>query len=267
MSEDLASLQAFVSTMVRRVSPLGAQADACASVPVVCAGSALLSPVEQLDVYREQFWLRHIGSLDEDYPTLKALLGERGFEELCQRYLGAFPPDVFSLRDLAAKMAQFVEENAPYAEDPLLAECAKTEWAFIEAFDAADVPPFDASVIASTPEDAWEGAVLHFHPSLRILRLAYPTHEYRRAVRSSENPARPEAAPTHLVVFRQNETVHYLAIDALPFALVERLLAGEALGSACEQVATQENAVGIDEQIAGWFQTWVAYGWLSAIRV
>ena len=255
--------------MVRHESPLARDADARARAETIAAGSGRLSPAEQIDVYREQFWIRHVGSLQEDYPSLEALLGVAGFEALCRGYLRAFPPDVFALRDLAANMARFVAETTPYRDAPLLADCARAEWAFIDAFDAADAPPFDASSLAATPEDKWPEAVLRFHPSLRTVRMAHPAHEFRNAVRRRESPSRPEPAATHLVVFRLDETVRYRTIDALPFALLERLMSGEPLGPACERVAAEagadEDALG--EQVALWFQAWVADGWLSSISV
>ena len=196
-------------------------------------------------------------------------MGAEAFEALCRRYLRAFPPDVFALRDLAANMARFLQENAPYRDDAVLVDAARVEWAFIEAFDAADAPPFDASALATTPEDRWPAAVLRFHPSLRALRLASPAHDFRNAVRRGESPARPPPSTTHLVAFRQGEIVRYRTLDVLPFALLERLLAGDALGPACERVAADagadEDALG--EGVALWFQAWVADGWLSAVDV
>jgi len=37
-------------------------------------GNDRLSPVEQLEIYREQFWLRHTASLVEDFPGIGGIL-------------------------------------------------------------------------------------------------------------------------------------------------------------------------------------------------
>src|SRR5690606_16668745 len=43
-----------------------------------------MSPVERLEIYREQFWLRHTACLLEDYPALSALLGQADWERLVE---------------------------------------------------------------------------------------------------------------------------------------------------------------------------------------
>ena len=50
-----------------------------ANVPrptAVIAGNDRLTPEEQAEIYREQFWLRHRDVLRDDYPALRHLLGE-----------------------------------------------------------------------------------------------------------------------------------------------------------------------------------------------
>ena len=61
-------------------------------------GSERLAPIEQLDVYREQFWLRHVHCVEEDFPVLAALVGPERFEALVAAYLAKHPPVHFQLR-------------------------------------------------------------------------------------------------------------------------------------------------------------------------
>ena len=263
--EGLAELQTFLAQVVQRARPIPEDAALVAEAELVATGSARLSPAEQVDVYREQFWLRHHGSLLEDYSTLRHLLGVEGFEGLCRRYLDAHPPDCPSLRDLAAKMPSFLAHTDPYRDDALLADCAAVEWAFIEAFDAADAPPFDASVLATTEEDAWERATIAFHPSLQFLSLAHPAHMFRAAVRAGETPERPAAQRTHLVVYRANDLLGVEVVEAMAFALLERLARGMPLGPAGEEIAAMDDSV--ESSIGAWFQAWVGLGWLREVRV
>ncbi len=268
MSEaGLEALQAFMAEAIRSERPLTEDAALALRAAQVAAGSERLSPVAQVDVYREQFWLRHQGSLEEDYPTLVHLLGGEAFSALCRVYLREHPPASFSLRDLAADMPSFLAKTAPYRDDGLLADCARVEWAFIEAFDAADAPPLDPSVLATTDEDAWPGARLMFHPSLQLLSLAYPAHEFRAAVRRGEAPARPEAHATAVAIFRAGERLTCTVVQPVPFELLVRLSKGEALGAACEAVAAMEGAGDLESEIAGWFQAWVGAGWLTRVEV
>jgi hypothetical protein len=265
----LAEMQRFMADVVRRESALGGDAAIVDQASAVATGNARLTPVGQVDVYREQFWLRHVASLLEDYPTLEHLLGGAApFEVLCRAFLKAHPPTSFTMRDLGAKMADFVATHPDYAGDRLLADAARTEWAFIEAFDAAEAPPLDVNKLATMPEDAWPNAVLVLQPAMRRLALAYPAHELRAEVRNGSKPDRPAQRPVNLVVFRgPEESVRWIEIEPLPFQLLEAIGRGESLGRACELVAASaERPDDVDEGVGGWFQAWASYGFLSDVR-
>ncbi|HSQ66176.1 MAG TPA: DNA-binding domain-containing protein [Polyangiaceae bacterium] len=233
-------------------------------------GSARMKPVEQLDVYREQFWLRHVACVAEDYPALVALMGQQPFEALVAEYLGAHPPADFLLRNLGAGLAEFLVARRP--DDPLLADLARVEWAFIDAFDAADAPPLDPNAVAAIPADAWPAARLVLHPSLQRLRLAHPAHEVRAAFcRAPREPlARVSPAATHLVVYRDARELrpHQWTLDALASCLLDRLAAGEPLGQAADALATESGrGEEVQAQIGAWFTQWAALGWISRVEV
>jgi hypothetical protein len=256
---------------LRERSPLMELPDILAGAPAVAAGSERLSPVEQLNVYREQFWLRHMGALEEDFPSLVHLLGEEAWNDLGAAYLAAHPPDSFTLRDLGKKLSEFVHRVAPYSRDVFLYDLARVEWAFVEAFDAADAPPLDVSTIGAAGEDEWARATVVFHPAMQRLALSYPADEYRAAVRSKAvpGPERPSPSPRYLVVYRGPENLQYIDIEPLAFALLEKLSRGDALGAACERLAIETRANDASElegRVGGWFQQWAAFGWISAVR-
>ncbi|MEO8878609.1 MAG: DNA-binding domain-containing protein [Polyangiaceae bacterium] len=233
---------------------------------MLATGNARMTPVDQLEVYREQFFLRHIGSFREDFPTLELLLGGAKFDELCRAYLKELPPASFALRDASDRLALFLESAAPYKDDALLADCAKIEWAFIEAFDAADAPPLDVSALAAIDEDAWDRAKIQFHPSLRFSSLRYPAHTFRTAVRGNEKPARPEKHPACVVTFRGADGVlRWLEVAPAAHTLLVALLNGQPLGVAGEAGAALDADIG--EKIGGWFQMWTANGWIAKIVV
>ena len=263
---ELPKLQSEIATFVRQNMAISDHPRSFKSAQKLATGNARMTPCDQLDVYREQFFLRHVGSLREDFPTLEHLLGVEKFEKMCAEYLAAAPPRSFALRDASDRMGAFLKTVAPYASDALLADCANVEWAFIEAFDAADAPPLDVSVLASIDEDAWDRAVIHFHPSLRFLDLAHPAHEFRTQVRSGKKPDRPASRATRVVAFRSaDDTLRWLEVEPAAFALLRALSEKKPLGEAGE-VAAQIDA-GVGEKIGAWFQAWTQNGWISRIEV
>ena len=291
--ESLPELQDFVVSALTRSSSLTGDLSLSERCKGVTTGNARLSPVEQLDIYREQFWLRHTGALEEDFVSVSRLLGKDAFFELCALYIKAHPPQSHTLRDLGDCFSDFVSRTAPYKDDALLGDLCRMEWAFVEAFDAPDAPPISAQKIAATPEDAWANAVLVLHPALRLVSLRYPAHELRitaRTATSSEptepaEPAaeglcatcpepegplvRPEPADTYVVVFRGADVLKFIDIERDAFVLLSKLHAGTPLGRACEETVME---LGRDEAtfqaaVGGWFSSWTQWGWVSDLVV
>ncbi len=267
----LANLQRYVAGAIRRASSLRIDARIAAEVDgMVAAGPRGMTPAERLDVYREQFWLRHLASLAEDFPTLSwALGGPAAFDELAISYLTALPPTTWDLQRLGEGVTDHVATARPWRDDPLLADAARTDWAYMHAFDAPDAAPIDVHLLAAIPEDAWPFARIGFHPSLRHLALQYPATALRRAVTVGETPVRPPPAPTFVAVWRDASCcVRDAELDPAAFHLLAALATGHALGEACESLARatdQEDASALGGKVTGWFQEWTARGWVATI--
>ncbi|HEY8088563.1 MAG TPA: DNA-binding domain-containing protein [Polyangiaceae bacterium] len=270
MAGDLRHLQRFVTAAVRRTAPIGRGDEACAEAGAMVRTSANgMKPHERLDVYREQFWIRHLASLDEDFPTLAPLVGGRdAFRELATEYLAAHPPRTWNLQLLGASMPSFVASHPRLGRDALVVDAVRLDWAFMEVFDAPDSPPFDPRVLASTPEDAWPGAHIELHGAVRLLALAHPAHELRVALQKGAPVVRCSASPTHVVVYRDAACwLRAVALDAVAFGLLESLASGNPLGEACEAAARSSgrDSLEIGAQLGGWFQQWTASGWIRAV--
>lgn len=287
VTERLGAQQASLADILRNCTTIATHAAHSAQAEVIAAGNEHLTPVEQVDIYREQFWLRHFDCLRDDFASIEHLLDEADrvadrevgitFEELARGYFAAHPSSSYTLRDLGDGMVGYLASTAPYRDDPFLMDLARVEWAFVEAFDGPDAASFEPSMIAGRSEDEWPAATLVFHPSLQRLTLSSPAHDYRIAVRrrstkhgtpdATEVPVRPAPRTCHLVVYRGSELLHCLEVDDQANAMLDELARGVALGAACERAA---EASGVDietfqSRLAGWFSEWTALGWIRAV--
>lgn len=179
--------------------------------------------------YREQFVLRHVAVLEEDFADVVRAVGHDAFHDLARRYLAAHPPTSFTLRDLGRAFPAFVE-------DRVLRDAARLAWARVEAFDGPDAPPLDLTSLAGVAEDAWPRARIVLQPSLQRLVLQHPEMRW-------------------VVVFRGSVT----DLDATAFALLEAIAGGASLEEACDRIAPPR------EEIAGWFRSWTEDGWISKV--
>src|SRR3954471_4079578 len=108
MSQDLSELQRGLVLALRHGSALAKNAALTAFATSNVTGNARLSPVEQLEIYREQFWLRHTASLVEDFPGVGGILGQAPWEQLVESYLEAMTPRAWTLRELGRGFAEHV---------------------------------------------------------------------------------------------------------------------------------------------------------------
>jgi hypothetical protein len=207
--------------------------------------------------------------------SLLVLLGEERFDAMARGYLEGCPPESYSLRDLGDRLAAHLASDAAYAQDPLLAELARLEWCFVDAFDAPEAPPLDPSSLTSAREEDWPRARVDLHPSVQRIALGFASHDYRAAARrfhsgeTTEAPARPEATRVPLVVYRGPEKLHYLDLEPAAFALLDALGRGVPLEEACELAAREAGAAdasALEPQVGAWFQHWTSLGWVSAVR-
>src|SRR5260370_27923397 len=98
-----------------------------------------LSPRERLQIYSRSYWFRVLDSLYDDFPGLRAVLGQGAFHRLSRAYLADRPSRSFTLRNLGSRLAQWLQSNPRYAGSrrALALDMVRLEWAHIEAFDNA----------------------------------------------------------------------------------------------------------------------------------
>jgi hypothetical protein len=227
-----------------------------------------MSPAQRLEVYREQFWLRHVPSLQDDYPTLAWTVGgSASFRALAVEYLEACPPCTWDLQRLGENLPTYVESHAPWSENGLARDAARLDWAFMKAFDAPDAPPLDPRMLSANPPEDWSLARIVFHPSLSVLSLAHPVHELRDALQRGVLPA-CSAGDTSVAVWRDTGCViRAAALEPLARELLLALFAGTQLGEACEAVAcSATDHSDIDRRVSSSFQGWTASGWVIGLR-
>lgn len=268
MKGDLAAIQEALARMLRDPVSLVGRAEPEASASAIAAGSARLSPVEQIDVYREQFFLRHLDVLRDDFASMRHLLGDDAFDELARAYLAAHPPSTFSLRDLGHAMAAFVRATRPWADDALLFDLARVEWAFVESFDAPDAPPLDPAAFAGATEESFPRARIDLDPSVRLLSLGHAAHDYRHEVKEGRSPARPAPAPASVVVYRRAHVLKFAPVPPEALSLLAELAAGAALADACERAREASGAApaSFEDNLGGWFSSWTSAGWIARVR-
>lgn len=118
-------------------------------------------------VYRNNVAHSLSEALARRFPAVQRLVGETFFKAMAKEFISAHPPRSPVLQEWGGEMPGFLEGFPPVASLPYLADVARVEWARGCAYHAAD-----ARAIAA--ETLIDRRVLRLHPSVQMLRLAYP---------------------------------------------------------------------------------------------
>ena len=248
----LVQLQRRVACAI--IAPPETPAEMQEEVEVFIKPNDRLTAVERLEIYQWSYWSRVLDSFREDFPGLRAVLGQRPFNRLAKTYLADVPSKSFTMRDLGSRLETWLSRHRNFAgTNPELAiDMVRLEWANIEAYDAAERKPLG-------PEDLFEiGPETKFglQPHIRLLELNYPVDDLKiRAEDSLElRPKTVAPRPVFLAVHRRDFTVHYKRLAPDEFRILVKLHEGSSLGDALACISNENG-------VEGWFTTWSQLGW------
>ena len=244
-----------------------------------------LESFERLQIYNQQYWWRLLGNFGEDFRGLRAVLGERKFDRLAVTYLDRSGSTSWNLRNVGQHLHAFLvahpEFTAPHTA--LALDMVRVEWARVEAFDGAALPPVDPQKIASRAPDRLR---FKLQPYLTLLELHHPIDRLLRKLReagietsSASNAAtgartrrrvrltaRASVEPLHLAVHRHDLSVYYKRLDPEAYRLLTALRDGATLDAACGEAFADSRELPAQsaEKIRRWFAQWTQLGWLCA---
>ena len=268
----LSELQRWLAEWIVHPRGLPKLPEATAGAQQHLTGNERLLPVEQLDIYRQQFWLRHTSSLVEDFPGLGGILGQAEWQRLVEGYLACHPPSGWTLRNLGKNLPEYVQSAPELPHRSLCGDMARLEWEFIELFDAPDASPLNIDKLAQLTPDAMQNGTIVLHPALSLLRVDYPVAPLRRSLieRAAQGENRgdiaiPERKPADLVLYRgQDRGLYHRPVPPEAFALLEGMRRGLSLVGACEHALEKlpESAETLQRCVGDWFGSWARRGWI-----
>lgn len=226
-----------------------------------------------LEVYRHAYRARLVAALTDNYTVLARALGDEAFEALGHAYIAAKPSQHPSIRwfghELAAFMAEADDDLVPH---PSLVDFARMDWALRGAFDAAEAPLLVPASLAALGPDDWASLVLHLHPSVQRVTLAYAIEPAWRVLREwepesgADQPELPEpVAHEHLLIaWRQGGETRWRSAEPLEAALLEAVAAATPFALLCEHAAAElGDAEAAAPAVIAALQRWLADGLLQ----
>jgi hypothetical protein len=240
-----------------------------------------LSAFERLEIYARSYWFRLLECLYDDFPGLRAVVGDEKFALLARAYLEKYPSRSYTLRNLGSRLETFLTESPEWAapRGELAIDMAKIEWAQIVAFDSKFLAPLSVNDLQGKDPATLR---LKFQPYISLLELRYPLDDYlvamkRNRLRSEASNA-VESAPKRrragamrlprrravcLAVHRHENSVYYKRLEPAAYRLLLGLREGLPLAAALESSFAVETPADPAATIQQWFEDWTALGWFA----
>lgn len=223
----------------------------------------------RVDIYANAYRMRLIEALQTDFPILLAMLGDEAFFTMGLAYIAAHPSDNPSLRWFGRHMARFLAQQAPYAEQGMLAEMAAFEWALRTAFDAGDDTSATIHDAAVVPGEAWPDLQLSFCAAVHLLPISWNTPAVWRSVHDEQDePVQPVALPQPMqcLFWRYELITRYRVLEELDEAqALSVMLKGGSFADMCAVITEYLDEEQAPMRAASLLKSWLTEGLVNRL--
>jgi hypothetical protein len=223
--------------------------------PAAVAGPNGKAAGKRYNVYRNNVTVGLIDALAAVFPATLRITGVDFFRAMARFHVREAPPISPLLFEYGRDFPAFIERYEYARSMPWLADVARIERAWLDAYHAADAVPLTPSALASVRPERLADTVLTPHPTTRIVRSRFPAVVIFAANRSSGPVGRIEATePEDALVTRPGLEVVVRSLPPGGAVFLTRLVAGEPLGVAAAAALADSAEFDLAGNIAGMLQ-------------
>jgi len=222
------------------------------ATPAAVAGPNCNSATKRYSVYRNNVTVSLINALAAVFPATMRITGVDFFRAMARFHVRATPPTSPLLFEYGRNFPDFIEHYEYARWMPWLADVARIERAWLDAYHAADVEPLAPQVLASIPPERLIEAVLTPHPATRIVCSRFPAVTIFAANRRDGPVGRIAATePEDALATRPGMEIIVRRLPPGGAIFLKRLIAGEPLGAAAAAALADSPAFDLSVNIAG----------------
>jgi hypothetical protein len=218
----------------------------------LAAGPKGKGVVKRYNVYRNNVTVSLIEALAAIFPAVRRITGEEFFRAMARFHIREMPPHSPLLFEYGRDFPAFIA-GYEYAQDmPWLADVARVERAWLDAYHAADAEPLLSSTLANFPAERLGDLVVMPHPAARIVRSRFAAVTIFAANRSRDPFGKINAGePEDALITRAGFEVDVRRLPAGGAEFLSALIAGETLGAAADTAQQACPSFDIAAAIAG----------------
>lgn len=208
--------------------------------------------VKRYNVYRNNVTVSLVDALVAIYPAVQRITGTDFFRAMARFHVRATPPTSPLLFEYGRDFPAFIE-SYKYAQDmPWLADVARIERAWLDAYHAPDAPALAAATLAQVPDDRLGDIIFRAHPATRIVRSAYPAVAIF-AMNRADGPATSlkSSVAEDALITRPDMEVDVRLLPPGNATFLARLVNGATLAEAASIALDETSMFDITASIAG----------------
>jgi hypothetical protein len=226
--------------------------DPARATPSLVTGPNGKAAVRRYNVYRNNVTVSLIDALAAVYPAVQRITGQDFFRAMARFHVRATPPTSPLLFDYGRDFPAFIESYDYARAMPWLADVARIERAWLDAYHAADAAPLSADALALVPPERLTDVVFTAHPAARIVRSPFAAVTIFAANRGEEMPGQINAGtPEDALITRPEMDVVVRQLPKGGALFLTSLMSGQTLGVAAASALQSSASFDIAANIAG----------------
>ncbi|MCV0393865.1 MAG: DNA-binding domain-containing protein [Rhizobiaceae bacterium] len=220
--------------------------------PEVIAGPNGKSAKKRYDVYRNNVTVSLINALSDTFPATQRIVGEEFFRAMARLHVRQSPPTSPLLSDYGRDFPDFIEDFEHARNLPYLADVARIERAWLDAYHAADAAPLHGHMLTAIPPETLGQAVFTTHPATRVVRSRFAAVTIFSVNRRNEPFGRVKAGePEDALVTRPRLEVFVRRLPPGGARFLESLMAGEPFRKAVDAALEEDGDFDLTANISG----------------
>jgi hypothetical protein len=225
--------------------------DPAQPTPASLVGPAGKGAVARHNVYRNNVTVSLIDALAAVYPAVQRITGIEFFRAMARSHVRASPPASPLLFEYGRDFPAFVESYEYAMGMPWLADVARIERGWLDAYHAADAEPLSADALAAIPVERLGESVFVAHPAARIMCSRFSAVTVFAANREGSTARINASSPEDALITRPDAEVVVRHLPEGGAVFLKCLMAGQPLGEAAAAALDSSPCFELAANIAG----------------
>jgi hypothetical protein len=243
---------AVVSPVGNRISDAFAAAllDPDVAIPDFVTGPEGKSAPKRFAVYRNNVVVSLMEALASAFPSVAAIMGEETFRRIARNYVAFHPPRSAMMQRFGDTFPQFLAGFAPLRNAPFLADVARAERAFLDAWHAADDVALDPVRLSGLANEEVMALTFAAHRATAIISSQFAVADLFAWRNGRPKDGTDVNVAQALLITRPQLEVMVQPLTPVQAAFLTGLMAGQALGEAAEAALGKDDGFDLGGTLA-----------------